>query len=41
MTKQTNSRSFRLLTLGGAKARTNDASGGNDRELDKSRYTAA
>ena len=37
----TTSNTLRLLPTGGAKARTNDDSGGPDFELDKSKYTAS
>ena len=39
MTTLFNLRSFRLLALGGAKASTNDDSGGPDIEHDQVRYT--
>lgn len=41
MTKLFNLRRFRILTVGGAKACTNDASGGPDFEENLSKYTAA
>jgi hypothetical protein len=38
MTKQTNARRFRILIVGGAKARTNDQTSGENLEADKSEY---
>lgn len=38
MTKQINPRRFRILVVGGAKARTNDQTSGENREEDKSPY---
>ncbi len=41
MKKQSNLRRFRILSVGGAKARTNDNSGGPNFEDAVHRYTAA
>ena len=41
MTSLFNLQSFRLLAVGGAKASTNDDSGGPDIEHDQVRYTLA
>jgi hypothetical protein len=41
MTNLLNLQSFRLLAVGGAKASTNDDSGGPDIEHDQVRYTLA
>lgn len=40
MTKTSTLRRFRLIVVGGAKARTNDNTGGPDVEEDKSPYRA-
>jgi hypothetical protein len=38
MTKQINPQRFRILVVGGAKARTNDQTSGENVEQDKSKY---
>lgn len=38
MTKRNNPRRFRILVVGGAKARTNDQTSGENLEQDKSHY---